>query len=86
VKSDLPQKPSVYMDRNVYASFIRDRVGILNRNLPGGRNIMWSSDYPHSETSYPNSQDTIKALFEGVPEDEKALIVGGRAAKLYGFG
>lgn len=42
---------SVCMDRNVWGSFIRDTVGVQNRNLPGGRNIMWSTDYPHSETT-----------------------------------
>ena len=44
---ELAQRPSFYMDQNVYGSFIRDPVGVLNRHLPGGKNIMWSTDYPH---------------------------------------
>ena len=52
-ESALKNPPSYYMDNNIWGSFIQDRAGILNRNLPGGRNIMWSSDYPHSETTFP---------------------------------
>ena len=44
-KSALKEPPTYYMDRNVYGSFIQDRTGILCRDLPGGKNIMWSSDY-----------------------------------------
>ncbi len=84
--STLEEKPSFFMDRNVYGSFIHDRVGILNRNLPGGKNIMWSSDYPHSETTFPHSQDVIKRDFEGIPEEDVREIVCNRAKRLYGLG
>ena len=77
------QPPSFYFDQNVYASFIEDPVGVELRHKAGCRNIMWSSDYPHSETTFPNSMAKIEELFEGVPEDEKAMIVGGRAKALY---
>jgi predicted TIM-barrel fold metal-dependent hydrolase len=67
-KSPLTESPAFYMDRQVYGSFIQDRTGILCRDLPGGRNIMWSSDYPHSETTFPKSHQIILRDFEGVPE------------------
>jgi predicted TIM-barrel fold metal-dependent hydrolase len=82
-KSDLAEPPSFYMAQNVYGSFIHDRAGIESRHFPGAGNIMWSSDYPHSETTYPHSQEKIRRLFEGVPDDEKAMIIGGRARKLF---
>ena len=47
---------------------------------------MWSSDYPHSETTYPHSQEMIATLFEGVPETDKLQIVGGVAKKLFRTG
>lgn len=83
-ESKLEELPSFYMDRNVYASFIHDRVGILSRTLPGGRNIMWSSDYPHSETSFPHSRDVIARDFDGIPEDDVREIVCERARRVYG--
>jgi predicted TIM-barrel fold metal-dependent hydrolase len=82
-ESKLEEKPSVYMDRNVYGSFINDRVGIVNREFPGGHNIMWSSDYPHSETTFPHSHDVITRDFAGVPEADISEIVCDRARRVY---
>jgi predicted TIM-barrel fold metal-dependent hydrolase len=81
--ADLKEKPSFYMDRNVFGSFILDEVGIATRHLPGGRNIMWSSDYPHSETTYPHSQAVIGKLFDGVSDEDKREILGERAARVF---
>ena len=86
MNSKLTEKPSFYMDQNVYGSFINDRLGIVCRNEPGGRNIMWSSDYPHSETTFPNSRDVIARDFVGVPEHDVQQIVAERARKLYAVG
>jgi len=83
VNSVLEHEPSYFWERNIYGSFIHDRAGILMREFPGAGNIMWSSDYPHSETTFPDSQKIIEQLFKGVPEDEKNMIIGGRAKELY---
>ncbi|AIT79821.1 amidohydrolase family protein [Novosphingobium pentaromativorans] len=83
VNSVLEKEPSYFWDKNIYGSFIHDRVGILTRNMPGAGNIMWSSDYPHSETTYPDSMEWIDKLFEGVPEDDKNMIISGRAMEFY---
>jgi predicted TIM-barrel fold metal-dependent hydrolase len=82
--SPLDKPPSFYMEQNVFASFINDREGILNRDRPGAKNIMWSSDYPHSETTYPNSRMVIERDFVGIPEEDVRAIVGGTAAKIFG--
>jgi predicted TIM-barrel fold metal-dependent hydrolase len=85
-KSPLKELPSFYMDQNVYGSFIHDRIGIELRNAPGAKNIMWSSDYPHSETTFPDSGAMITRLFAGVPEAEKNQIICDRARRLYKVG
>ena len=84
--STLMNTPSFYMDQNIYASFIDEVVGIQLRHMPGGKNIMWSSDYPHSETTYPNSHEVIERIFKGVPEADKAQILGGTCKKLFRVG
>jgi len=81
--SPLTEPPSFYMDQNIYGSFIHDRNGILNRDRPGGKNIMWSSDYPHSETSFPRSQEVIDRDFEGVPAGDANEIICKRAERVY---
>ncbi|TVV76663.1 amidohydrolase family protein [Sphingomonas solaris] len=82
---DLKHQPSFYMDQNVYGSFIRDPVGVLNRNLPGGRNIMWSTDYPHSETTWPDSLNVMDKYFGGISEAERKPIVHDNAMRFYGL-
>lgn len=78
--------PSYYFDQNVYASFIEDPVGVELRHKPGCRNIMWSSDYPHSETTFPHSHKAIARNFKGVPKAERDWIIAGCAEKFFGLG
>jgi predicted TIM-barrel fold metal-dependent hydrolase len=77
--------PSHYFDQNVYASFISDPIGVELRRHPGGKNIMWSSDYPHSETTFPHSHKTIAENFKGVPRAERDWILAGCAEKFFGL-
>lgn len=85
LKLELAMKPSEYLDRNVYASFIRDPEGIRNRHLPGGCNIMWSTDYPHSETTWPESRAVMDWQFAGLSEEEIRPIVRDNARRFYGL-
>lgn len=82
---DIQHPPSHYFDQNVYASFISDRIGIELRNKPGCRNIMWSSDYPHSETTFPHSHAVIADNFRDVPKAERDWIIAGCAEKFFGL-
>lgn len=82
-KDELKHTPSYYMDRNVYGSFIRDDDGIRSRNLPGCRNIMWSTDYPHSESTWPNSRSVLEEQFAGLSEAERRPIVCETARRFY---
>jgi len=82
---DLKNPPSVYMDQNVYGSFIRDPVGIRNRDLPGGRNIMWSTDYPHSETTWPDSRAVLDRQFAGLSDDQRRPVVRDNAFRFFGL-
>jgi predicted TIM-barrel fold metal-dependent hydrolase len=83
--SPITELPSYFMERNVFGSFIQDRVGILCRDLPGGRNIMWSSDYPHSETTFPRSRAVILRDFNGIPEGDTRDIICNKAKTFYGL-
>ena len=82
---NIKHPPSYYFDQNVYASFISDPIGVELRQHPGGKNIMWSSDYPHSETTFPHSHQVIAENFKGVPETDRDWIIAGCAKKFYGL-
>jgi len=82
-KSELSEPPSFYFHRQVLGTFIDDVVGVRNRDVIGVENIMWSSDYPHVNSSWPESRVYIEKHFGDVPEPERRLMVGGNAARLY---
>ena len=77
--------PSDFFHSNVYISFQEDAIGIRLRDFIGVDQLMWGSDYPHSESTFPRSREIIDDILAGVPQDEKAKIVGGNVASLYQF-
>ncbi len=79
----IKEAPSFYWFRNMAATFIIDRSGIINRHAVGIDNIMWSSDYPHHGNDWPYSRKVIEEMMGSIPRDERAKIVGGNAARLY---
>ena len=56
-------------------AFIYDEAGVALRHLIGVKNILWESDYPHTDTTWPFSHQRIDESLPGVPEDERRLIV-----------
>jgi len=78
-------RPSDFFHRNVCLGFQEDAIGIRLRDTIGVDNMMWGSDYPHSESTFPQSRKILAEILAGVPEDEQAKIVGGNAARLYRF-
>ena len=78
-------KPSEYFHRNVMAAFIQDRVGVYTREFTGVNNLMWSSDYPHTDTTWPRSRESIERDFAGVSESDRYKMTCTNAARLYGF-
>ena len=85
VGNTIKHLPSYYFDKNVYSSFISDPIAVELRHRPGCKNIMWSSDYPHSETTFPESHKSIEHDLAGCPPDEKNWILAGCAEKFYGI-
>ena len=81
---ELPELPSFYFHRQVYATFINeDAVGLRERHTIGIDNIMWSSDYPHSDTTWPDSRRLTEKWFGDFPEDEKRKICCDNARRLH---
>ena len=77
--------PSDFMLQNVFYSFQEDDLGIQLCHYMGVDNIMWGSDYPHAESTFPKSKEIVKRILEGVADDEKAKIAGLNTARMYGF-
>jgi predicted TIM-barrel fold metal-dependent hydrolase len=83
---DIRKFPSDYVRQHAYFTYVTDGYGIDNRHRIGVDRIMWSSDYPHGNSNYPDAWSPVKASMSGVPEDERTTILAGNAMSLYRFG
>ena len=63
-----------------------DTFGLMNRHAIGVERMMWSSDYPHGGTDWPDSWKQIESDFAGIDSKEKQAILAGNAARLYKLG
>jgi uncharacterized protein len=82
----MPNKPSEYVKRNVWATFQDDPLGPATWKFFGEENYMWASDFPHADSTFPNSVKTIEENFEGVPAGVRQKITFNNANKLYNLG
>lgn len=78
--------PSEYFQRQCHlgASFLPPRECDLRHKI-GIDKIMWGSDYPHLEGSYPYTREHLRLSFDKVPEAEIQQMLAINAAELYGF-
>lgn len=79
----LKRRPSEYLCDNNLWSFMNDRYGVQHRDPRTVDRIMWSSDFPHSATDWPNSRETIDEIMEGVPEEERYQMLAGNAIRFF---
>ncbi|MGE3782871.1 MAG: amidohydrolase family protein, partial [Alphaproteobacteria bacterium] len=77
--------PSDYWKRNMFVEFMEDDLGVQLRDRIGVENMLWGSDYPHAEATFPRSQQFLSRMFDGVPEADLRKITSENAAKMFGF-
>jgi predicted TIM-barrel fold metal-dependent hydrolase len=79
------QMPSEVFRERFLTCFITDPVGVKLRHDIGMDNIAWESDYPHSDSSWPNAADELEGVMAGVPDDEIDKITFENACRWYSF-
>ena len=76
-------KPSEMFRRQCYLTGWYDRSAIEAREYLGVDNILWGTNFPQATSTWPTSRDYIARSFQGVPQNERARMLWGNAAKLY---
>jgi predicted TIM-barrel fold metal-dependent hydrolase len=79
----ITKRPSEYFYRQIYATFFNDEVGGRLLSWWGVDNCMWSSDYPHSNTTWPDSRRVVARDMGHLPAAARAKLVRTNAAQLY---
>jgi predicted TIM-barrel fold metal-dependent hydrolase len=82
---DPDTRPSDLFRTHIWGCFIDDEAGLKNRHDIGVDRITWESDYPHSDSNWPNSRDRAAEVLASVPDDEVHRIVELNARELLCF-
>ena len=85
IKPKLAMKPSEMFRRQGHTTFSDDPVALRLLDFIGADTLLWGSDYPHDEGTFPHSRQVIERTLKNIPEDDKRKIVAENAVKLYGF-
>ena len=82
----LAEAPSSYFERNVMVTYEEDDLGLELLTEMGASNIMWASDYPHGDSTWPNSRRAIlESALGRIDETTRTRITWSNAAGLYGI-
>ena len=81
----LKQLPSDVFKRQVWATFQADLVGLHLVDFFGDGHMMWASDYPHADGTWPYSKETIEKETAHLDPVTKRKIIRDNAAALYGL-
>jgi predicted TIM-barrel fold metal-dependent hydrolase len=85
IRPQLPENPSFYMARQIHSTFQVDPVAVTNLVNTGVEPLLWGSDFPHAEGTFPRSRQTVLDLFGGIAIQDAAAIVAGTAVRLFRF-
>jgi predicted TIM-barrel fold metal-dependent hydrolase len=69
--------------RNFWFTTFNDELTLPLRHLVGVDHIMVEVDYPHSDSTWPDTQAILAQQFQGIPDDEVAAMTHRNAASLY---
>jgi predicted TIM-barrel fold metal-dependent hydrolase len=77
--------PSEVFRERVVTCFIDDPTGVEVRERVGLDGICWESDYPHSDSTWPTSPETLAKSLTGVPDDQVAKITHENAMRHFRY-
>jgi len=81
----LMMKPSELFRRQIYTTFQEDHVAMSLLPFFGDGHVMWASDYPHPDSTWPNSRATIERQMKSLSAGMRRKLTHDNAAQLYGL-
>jgi predicted TIM-barrel fold metal-dependent hydrolase len=79
------RRPSEIYREHIFGCFISDDGGIANLERIGVDNVMFESDYPHSDCNWPNSRVRLERSLADVPDELARKVAELNARRLFGF-
>jgi predicted TIM-barrel fold metal-dependent hydrolase len=81
----LKRLPSEYFAEHIHVTFQDDWVAFKTKDLCNVRRLMWASDFPHSDSTWPWSQQMLAEHTKDLTEQERNWICHDNVAELYGL-
>lgn len=85
IRPTLDLLPSEFFRRQGAVTFLDDPVTLRCLPFTGADVLLWDSDYPHDEGTFPHSQEVLARTFEGISPADRRKIVYDNAARMYGL-
>jgi predicted TIM-barrel fold metal-dependent hydrolase len=86
LSTPLSLKPSDYFRRQCVISFDPgERTMAAMAELAGEDNLIWASDFPHSDATFPGVVDELAENLEHLHAERARKIAGANAARVYGI-
>ncbi len=84
-QGDLPKMPSEYLAEHLYFTFQDDPIAFRFADSLNWRRLMWANDFPHSDSTWPNSQPLLAEHTKFVTAEQKRAILCDNVAELFGI-
>jgi predicted TIM-barrel fold metal-dependent hydrolase len=85
LKAGIDKLPSEYFREHIYLTFQDDWVAFANADQMNWRRLCWANDFPHSDSTWPWSQEMLDEHTAHLTEEQKRAILCDNAAELYGI-
>ncbi|MCR9259345.1 MAG: amidohydrolase [Pseudomonadaceae bacterium] len=81
----LEKKPSDYFRENIAVTFQDDYVAFQCKDMLNVRRLMWASDFPHSDSTWPRSQEILATQTAHMTDQERDWVCHDNVAQWYGL-
>lgn len=78
----VPEPPSFYFRRQVFACFFRDAFGVRNLQDIGVDNVTFETDYPHSDSTWPDTEEVFRKMVEPLDDEAVYKLARGNAIRM----
>ena len=86
LKGKISKLPSDYFGENIFiGASTMSKEEIRRRHILGCDVVMWGTDYPHPEGTWPHTQERLRGDFGGIPVEDARKLLGETAARCYDF-
>jgi predicted TIM-barrel fold metal-dependent hydrolase len=79
----LSKMPSQYFAEGIYTTFQDDWVAFKSVDMMNWRRLMWANDFPHSDSTWPWSQEMLAEHAGDLTAEQRRAILCDNVAELY---